>query len=156
MLDSSSDSRLPAPCIVDIGTIVNKRDMQRILSDLDRVRYVYIQEGKPQSRGEGRVMEVFADPGQLTAIANQSIYINVCSFDYLELRQGPKSEAIFDLIEGDRQLRLTPVSTPIKPTPTTIEPDALEAVLARVISAKLDAQIDAQLDAQMDEDGTVW
>jgi len=40
---SSQDIKLPAPCIVDIGIVIHKQDMLRILSDLGRVRYCYGQ-----------------------------------------------------------------------------------------------------------------
>jgi len=40
---SSHDTNLPAPCIVDVGIVVHKQDMLRILSDLGRVRYCYGQ-----------------------------------------------------------------------------------------------------------------
>ncbi|MEA5559543.1 hypothetical protein VB690_24440, partial [Nodularia spumigena CH309] len=53
------DTRIPAPCIVNTGIIVNKLDIRRLLSDLGRVRYIYTQEGKIQSEGEADVMEVF-------------------------------------------------------------------------------------------------
>lgn len=135
--------QLPAPCIIDSGTVVNKRDMQRLLSDLSRVRYVHLQEGVLISEGEGCVLEVFADPERSTLIANRALYLNVCSFDYLELGQSPEQEPWFDLIQDDRQLRLIPLSNPLQEHHNrSLNAAALEAMVAEVLSAGWDVQID--------------
>lgn len=44
----SNEIQMPAPCIVDIGIVVNKQDMLRILADLGRVRYCYGQMERGQ------------------------------------------------------------------------------------------------------------
>lgn len=143
MINHSSELKTPAPCIVDTGIVVNKRDMQRVLADLDHVRYLHIHNGKPQSRGEGCIVEVFADPNQSTLVANNSIYLNVHSFDYLELKQGVKSETYFDLVQEQRLLRLIPLTSPLKDkTDREVNPATLEDALAQLIAAKLDAQTD--------------
>lgn len=135
--------RLPAPCIIDTGTVVNKQDMRRLLADLGRVRYIHTLDGEVLSQGEGCVLEVFADPQQSTLIANQTIYINVHSFDYLELHQSPKPEAYFDLIQDRRQLRLIPLFNPMQDSATqNINAAALEAMVTQVLSAKWDVQLD--------------
>jgi len=145
MSQDSSHSRqqFAAPCIVDTGTIINKQDMQRLLSDLNRVRYIYLQDGIPCSQGEGCVLEIFTDPHQATLIANHALYINVCSFDYLELKQGTDQESWFDLIQEGRQLRLMPLSNPIQEQRVRdLNTAALEAVVAEVLAAGWDAQFD--------------
>ncbi|MGC9503542.1 hypothetical protein [Baaleninema sp.] len=143
MLDRSSDTRIPAPCIIETGLIVNKRDMQRVLGDLHQVRYLYLQDGEPHSRGEAYVVEVFSDPQQSTILANRSLYLNVASFDYLELKRGDGANTYFDLVQESRQLRLIPVTSPlVDRSESEFSDDTLESVLAQVISAKLDAQID--------------
>ncbi len=135
--------RIPAPCIVDAGTIVNKQDMQRVLADLNRVRYIHTQDGELTREGEGQVLEVFSDPQGATLIANHALYINVCSFDYLELGQSTNQEVCFDLIEDSRQLRLIPLSNPLQEQNThRLNVAALEAVVAEVLSANWDVQID--------------
>jgi hypothetical protein len=140
---SSSNTRLPAPCIIDIGIVLNKQDMQRLLGDLSRVRYVHMQEGTVSSEGEGFVLEVFADPQRSTLIANHTLYLNVYSFDYLELNQSPDHEPYFDLVQDDRKLRLIPLSNPLQEQMThRLNAAALEAVVAEVLSASWDAQID--------------
>jgi hypothetical protein len=139
----SRSKQIPAPCIVDTGTIVSKQDMQRILTDLSRVRYVHTQDGILTSEGEGCVLEVFADPQRSTLIANHTLYINVHSFDYLELGQSAEQQPCFDLIQDDRQLRLIPLSNPLQEQSThRLNVAALEAVVAEVLSANWDVQID--------------
>lgn len=132
-----------APCIVDTGTVVNKQDMQRLLTDLDRVRYIHTQDGILTSQGEGYVLEVLADPHRATLIANHSLYLNVCSFDYLALGLSPRKEVWFDLIQEDRQLRLIPLSNPLQdPHMRNLDVATLEEVVADVLSASWDVQID--------------
>lgn len=139
----SRDMRLPAPCIVDTGIIVSKQDMQRLLADLGRVRYIYTQDGNLLSEGEGYVLEVFADPQQSTLVANHALYLNVYSFDYLELKKSVELQPCFDLIQDARQLRLIPVSNPLQDQTTrNLNAAALEAVVAEVLSANWDVRID--------------
>ncbi|WP_421657198.1 hypothetical protein [Leptothermofonsia sp. ETS-13] len=135
--------RMPAPCIVDVGTVVNKQDMQRVLAALSRVHYLHTQDGILTNEGEGYVLEVFADPQRSTLIANHALYINVYSFDFLELGQSEDEEPWFDLIQDDRQLRLIPLSNPLQEQTThRLNVAALEAVVAEVLSASWDVQID--------------
>lgn len=152
---SSRGKRLPAPCIIDTGTVVNKRDICRLLTDLSRVRYIHSQDGVTTSEGEGYVLEVFADPSRATLIANRTLYINVHSFDYLELGQSSEQEPWFDLVHDDRHLRLIPLSNPLQEQSThRLNVAALEAVVAEVLSASWDVQIeDVQVDdTQIDDE----
>lgn len=144
---SHHQSPLPAPCIIDTGTIINKQDMGRLLTDLGRVRYIHTLDGKLQNEGEGCVLEVFADPHRSTLIANQAIYLNVQSFDYLQLGQSADKQAHFDLVQDNRQLRLIPRSTPLQEQSAhQFNADALEAMVTQVLSAKWDVQIDDDQD----------
>lgn len=137
------DTKLPAPCIVNTGIIVNKIDMRRLITDLGRVRYVHIQEGNVQSEGEGDVIEVFATLGQATIVANKALYLNVYSFDYLELQQSPQQETYFDLVQDHRCLRLIPLSTPLQErVARNFNESALQAMMEQVLSAKWDAEFD--------------
>ncbi len=134
---------LPAPCIIDNGIVVNKDDMRRLLNNLGRVKYIHTLEEKLQVEDEGFVVEVFSDPSQSTLIANGSLHLNVQSFDYLQLNRSDKREAYFDLIQDNRQLRLIPLSNPIEEQVNrNLDVDALEAMVAQVLSAKWDVQID--------------
>ncbi|HEY9815646.1 MAG: hypothetical protein IGR80_04295 [Synechococcales cyanobacterium K44_A2020_017] len=140
---SSSHTKLPAPCIVDTGIIVNKRDMLRLLADLGRVHYVYQQGGDVISEGEGYVVDVFSDMGQSTLVANHTLYLNVQSFDYLELQRSPQNSAVFNLIQDDWHLRLLPLSNPLQEQTTrNLNAAALEAVVAEVLSAGWDMRMD--------------
>lgn len=139
----TGNQNLPAPCIVDVGTVVNKQDMQRLLSDLSRVRYIYTQDGNLLSDNEGYVLEVFANPQRSTLVANHTLYINVHSFDYLEMSCSSDRQACFNLIQDDRQLQLIPLSNPLKEQSVrSLNAAALEAVVAEVLSAGWDMRID--------------
>ncbi|MEH2122382.1 hypothetical protein [Nostoc sp.] len=137
------DTRIPAPCIINTGIIVNKLDIRRLLADLGRVHYIYTQEDKVLSEGEGDVMEVFANPQRSTLVANHALYLNVCSFDYLELKQSPQQETYFDLIQEGVCLRLIPCSTPLQERrERNFNVSAIEAMMEQVLSARWDAEID--------------
>lgn len=147
MSHHQSSHQLPAPCIIDTGIIINKQDIGRLLSDLSRVRYIHTLDGHLQSEGEGCVMEVFYDPHRSTLIANKALYLNVQSFDYLQLNQSPTKEAYFDLVQDNRQLRLIPLSTPWQEQSSQhLNADALEAMVTQVLSARWDVQIDDEDD----------
>jgi hypothetical protein len=139
----SANKQLPAPCIVDTGIVVSKQDIQRLLSDLTRVRYCYSQDTVPLAAGEGCILEVFADPQRSTLVANHALYINVCSFDYLELEVLPDQQACFRLTQDNRQLQLIPLSNPLQEhTSRSFNIATLEAVVADVLSASWDMQLD--------------
>jgi hypothetical protein len=147
MSHHQSSHQLPAPCIIDTGIIINKQDIGRLLSDLSRVRYIHTLDGHLQSDGEGFVMEVFYDPHRSTLIANKALYLNVQSFDYLQLNQSAEKEAYFDLVQDNRQLRLIPLSTPWQEQSNQhLNADALEAMVTQVLSARWDVQIDDEDD----------
>ena len=132
-----------APCIVDEGTIVNKKDIQRLLNDLGRVHYTYWYDDRIASQGEGFVVEAFADPQRSTLVANHSLYLNVYSFDYLELKRSPQNCTYFNLVQDTVQLQLIPLSNPLEDRAVhNLSAAALEAVVTEVLSAGWDAQID--------------
>lgn len=143
MSSNNFDHRVSAPCIIDTGIIVNKRDMQRLLIDLGRVRYIHTQDGQIQSQGEGYILEVFADRQRSTLVANHSIYLNVYSFDYLELIKSSNQETYFDLMTEGRQLRLVPLSNPMQEDATrNLNAAAFDAVMDQVLSSNWDMQFD--------------
>jgi hypothetical protein len=134
----------PAPCIVDFGTVVNKDDMRRLLNDLCHVRYFHSIDRQLLSEGQGYILEVFNDDRQSTLIANGNIYINVQSFDYLQLSQSSSQETCFDLVQEHRTLRLIPVSVQNSEQILTRNIDAatIEAMVTDALSARLDVQLD--------------
>lgn len=101
------------PCIVDVGLVVNKHDMIRVLEDLGRVTYMDILEGEVRRCGEAYVMEVFCDSCGATMIANRTIYLNVNSFDYLQLEWPDGERPHFNLVQEGRIVRLMPTSDPL-------------------------------------------
>lgn len=142
--DSTHGSqRSPAPCIVDTGTIINKQDMQRLLTDLGRVQYVHIQEEVAVNQGEGYILEVFADSQRATLVANHGLYLNVQSFDFLELGVSEDARPYYDLVQDTRILRLIPLSNPLmEQHSNNLHAATLEAVVAEVLAAGWDMQID--------------
>ena len=136
-------SSLPAPCLVDTGIVVNKRDMQRILADLGRVVYRHEQDETVLSEGEGYVIEVFSDPTQATIVTNQTLYLNVQSFDCLELGRTGDNQTCFRLCQDQWSLYLMPQTNPMQDQASrTINSATLEAVVAEVLSANWDVCID--------------
>ncbi len=144
MIHDSSHGQecLPAPCIVDTGILVNKQDIQQLLGDLGQVRYIHRQGGILLAEGEGYVMEVFADPHRATLVANHSLYLNVCSFEYLELKQVPELDACFDLVYDQRVLRLIPLSNPLQPEHRSSQNPTLEAMLAAAMANQWEIPLD--------------
>lgn len=138
-----SSSQPITPCIIDQGIIVNKNDIQRLLSDLTYVQYVHSINGCPYSQGQGCVVEVFNEPISATIVANHGLYLNLQSFDYLQLGQSANGKAYFDLIQGDRQLRLIPLSNPMQEQLyPQINTEEIEAIFNQVLATKWDFQLD--------------
>jgi hypothetical protein len=137
--------RRPAPCIVDAGLLVDKRDMQRLLGDLSRVKYVFFQDGEMVSHGEGCVVEVFNEVSSATMVSNGSIYLNVASFDSVQLgRSVPAGtevgQCFFDLMQDDRCLRIIPMGSLLRDVgDRAIDRAALDAVVADVLSSGWDS-----------------
>ena len=132
-----------APCLVDTGMVVNKADMLRLLQDLGQVSYSHLEDDVVLSADQGLIMEVFADPQQATLVANHTLYINVHSFDYLEMGKTSGQQSHFDLVQDNRRLRLVPLSDPMKEHMTrTVNTAALEAMVADALSASWDACLD--------------
>jgi hypothetical protein len=144
MNKSQSPQPLPAPCIIDSGIIVNKEDMRRLLNDVGRVHYLHTLEGLIQSEGEGWIMEIFADATQSTLVANHALYLNLHSFDYLILDSNDEEQVYFELVQENRHLRLTPLSSPLQEEVVNsyLDVEALEAMVTQVLSAQWDVQWD--------------
>ncbi|MEL6554385.1 MAG: hypothetical protein AAFQ63_13095 [Cyanobacteria bacterium J06621_11] len=141
-MNHNPSSHLPAPCLVDNGIVVHKSDMLRLLKGLRQVRYIHRQDDEITSTGEGCVMEAFADPNQATLVANHSLYLNVHSFDYIELLSSDE-ETTFALVQDDRCLCLTPIDQKKEHYATReIDVAALEAIVTEALSASWDASID--------------
>ncbi|WP_036487611.1 hypothetical protein [Myxosarcina sp. GI1] len=142
MSQHKSSQSFPAPCIVDTGIVINRDDIKRLLNDLGCVRYVHTIDNHLHSKGEGKVREVFNDPDRATLIANGNLYINIQSFNYLQLGQSSEAEVCFDLIQENLQLRLIPLSPSSKQNDRDLDAAVIEAMVAEVLSARLDVQLD--------------
>lgn len=141
-MNHKNSSSLPAPCLVDNGIVANKIDMLRLLKGLRRVRYIHKQDSEITNKGEGCVMEAFSDPAQATIVANHSLYLNVHSFDYLEIITYGE-ESSFALIQDNRCLCLTPLpSEPETASAGQLDAATLEAIVNEALSASWDASID--------------
>jgi hypothetical protein len=136
--------KIPAPCVIDSGIVVDRDDIKRLLNDLGSVRYIHTLDGEVQSEGEGWLVEVFSDSKQATLVANGNLYINLQSFDYLQIGQSDTKEAYFDLIQDNRQLRLIPLCSCLQEPEFSANLDAatIEAMVTQVLSAKWDVQLD--------------
>ena len=141
--DSAGLSNVPAPCLVDQGMVVNKTDMLRLLNDLGQVAYTDVHDEGILSKGTGYVMDVFAEPGVSTLVANQSLYLNVYSFDYILLEKLPNEQACFKLFQENRCLQLIPLNSPIKDqVKRDLDAAAIQEMVAEAISASWDACLD--------------
>jgi hypothetical protein len=136
--------QLPAPCIIESGILVNKEDIKRLINDLTQVRYIHSLDGVIQNQGQGWILEVFNDSSQATVVINNSLYINIQSFDYLQLNQISPQETYFDLVQDNRKLTLIPLVTSCQEQQSqkNLEFDNLEEMLGEVLSAKWDVQLD--------------
>ncbi|AMA10319.1 MULTISPECIES: hypothetical protein [unclassified Picosynechococcus] len=135
---------LPAPCVVSTGILVNKSDMKRLLQDLAWVRYSHYLDGEVQKQGEGWIVEVFDDEQQATLVVNQSLYLNLHSFDYLALKQAETDKTYFELVQDNRVLRLEVAENPqANPFNTKAVPEStLEEMVTQVLSARWDVHMD--------------
>lgn len=135
--------QLPAPCIIESGMLVNKDDIKRLLNDLTQVQYRHTIDGIIQNRGQGWILEVFNHPTQATVVVNNSLYVNVQSFDYLKITQVSPQETHFDLVQDNRILKLIPlVTTSQEQENKSLGFESLEEMLGEVFSAKWDVQLD--------------
>ena len=140
-----SDSATCAPCIVGAGIVANRTDIQRLLCDLGQVQYFDLIEGEVGARGTGYIMEVFADGTSATMAIGHTLYINVNSFDYLEVNTGTDGRVSYDLVQDSRVLRLVPVLVGGGEELEHLslqDFQALEAAVADVLAASLEAQMD--------------
>jgi hypothetical protein len=119
---------------VETGILVDKRDMHRLLRDLGAVRYAFFQDGGMVNQGEGAVVEVYCEGQSATMVTRGSLYLNVMSFDGLQLGQSSEG-SFFDLLMDDRMLRLIPMTDAASHcSGLGIDRAALDAVVADVLS----------------------
>ena len=106
-------------CLVEQGIIYSKRDMIRILRDLDRVLYVDLIDNASVANGEGYVVEVYANSFDSTLVFNNRLHINVNSFDFLKITTQP--DRLVELISGHRVIKLKPLTNILQANQSRIE-----------------------------------
>lgn len=106
MKQSNPDQQIP--CIIENGIVYGLKDIYRIIRDMGHVRYAEEVDGHIRASGEGYIMSVVANHHSATVIANRRIYLNVCGFDYMNIRTEAEGAVHFELIDSRRILRLTP------------------------------------------------
>ena len=106
-------------CLVEQGIIYSKRDMIRILRDLDKVNYTDLIDSASVASGEGYVVEVYANGFDSTLIFNNRLHINVNSFDFLKISSQP--EKMVELISGHRIIKLKPLTNILQANQARIE-----------------------------------
>lgn len=97
-----------APCMINEGTLINKRDMIRALETLECVWYSDFFDNKLMSQGEGILLKVIACPESSTLIVNGSIFLNVFSFEYLRFYPDKHGNTTIELVASSRTLKLIP------------------------------------------------
>lgn len=107
MTNNSNENEHLLPCIVQIGTLYTTKDMLKALEDLYFVRYEYINHGNTISTGEGFIMSVISNKaGESTLVFNKRLYLNLASFEYLEVSTVSEDITYFNLIANKMVLRL--------------------------------------------------
>ena len=127
-------------CLVESGIVYSKRDMIRILRDLDHVEYVDLVDSIIVAQGQGYVIEVYANSFDSTLVFNNRLHINVNGFDFLKLRSNPKKEV--ELISGHRIIKLTPLTNILKANRSQIEEEIDEQRLALSSQLACDNEVD--------------
>lgn len=98
-----------APCIVDEGILINKKDMRRALETLEAVKYTYLVDGTVMGKGEGVVVKVFSSTDTSTLVVNGCLFLNILSFNYIRFFAEDSGQTTIELVEDSRTLRLTPI-----------------------------------------------
>lgn len=127
-------------CLVDFGTVFAKRDMVRILRDLDHVTYTDLIDNVVISQGEGYVIEVYSNSYDSTLIFNNRLHINVNGFEYLNLQSCPTKE--ISLVSGHRTVKLRPLNNSSSINPSHIEEEIDEQRLATISQFACDNEVD--------------
>ena len=127
-------------CLVDFGTVYAKRDMARILRDLEKVQYYDFIDDALVASGEGYMVEVYANSFDSTVIFNHRIHVNVNSFDYLKLRTTPKKEV--ELFSGHRVIRLLPLTSILDSNKAAVEEEMDEQRIALTSQMACDNEVD--------------
>lgn len=108
-----------APCIVNEGTIINKRDMMRALRIYENVAFEDYVDGELMASSEGVMVDVFQCDECSSLFLKGAIFINVMSFNYLQL-EVVEEKTNAKLVNKFRTIKISPIGAPAK---IVIEPD---------------------------------
>ena len=126
-------------CLVEQGIIYSKRDMVRILRDLDRVNYTDLIDNLSVAHGEGYVVEVYANNFDSTLVFNNRLHINVNSFDFLKISSQPDKKV--ELISGHRIIKLKPLTNILQANQSRIEEEIDEQRIALASQLACDDEV---------------
>ena len=115
----NTDTENQISCLVDYGIVYSKRDMIRILRDLDRVDYIDLIDSVTVAKGEGYLVEVYANSYDSTIVFNHRLHINVNSFDLLKIKSTPNK--LVELVSGHRVIQLKPLTNILLTNQATVE-----------------------------------
>ena len=136
----SVDAENQISCLVDSGIVYSKRDMIRVLRDLDCVKYIDLIDSVTVAFGEGYVIDVYANSFDSTLIFNNRLHINVNGFDFLKIRTSPKK--IVELISGHRIIKLVPLTNIMKANQAAIEEEIDEQRIVLASQLACDNEVD--------------
>ncbi len=137
-MESNNENQIS--CLVEQGIIYSKRDMIRILRDLDRVSYTDLIDSLSVAQGEGYVVEVYANSFDSTLVFNNRLHINVNSFDFLKISSQPEKNV--ELISGHRVIKLKPLTNILLTNQSQIEEEIDEQRLAITSQLACDNEVD--------------
>ncbi len=135
-------------CLVNYGTVYSKRDMIRILRDLDQVEYSDFIDDTAVAQGEGYVVEVYANSYDSTIVFNHRLHINVNGFDFLKI--ATSSDKTVELVSGHRIIKLKSLTNILTTNQATVEEEIDEQRIAIASQLACDNEIDIDIDCPSD------
>ena len=136
----NTDTENQISCLVDYGIVYSKRDMIRVLRDLDRVEYFDLIDNLAVAKGEGYVVEVYANSYDSTIVFNHRLHINVNGFDFLKIKSDP--DQIIELVSGHRIIKLKPLTNILRTNQAQIEEEIDEQRMALASQLACDNEVD--------------
>lgn len=95
-----------APTFVDRGTVGNFRDMLRALETIETLDYRWSVDGELVSEGRATLVKLMADPDSATMVVNGCLFLNVCSFRYLDFEPAGEGRCLFRLYGDGTALQM--------------------------------------------------
>ena len=127
-------------CVVDQGIVYSKRDMIRVLRDLDKVSYIDLIDGVPVASGEGYLIDVYANSFDSTLVFNNRLHINVHGFEFLKVGTSPQK--FIELVSGHRIIKLKPLTNILQVNQAQIEEEIDEQRIAIASQLACDNEVD--------------